>query len=108
MWKACSTCGLVHQEGAPCASSLDPRRLAAATLLGLSLGTAGCPVAVALYGVEVVDLDEDGYFDGEDCDDSDPDIHPGAEETPDDGVDSDCDGEDNPVDDTDPADTDAT
>jgi hypothetical protein len=42
------------------------------------------------------DADDDGYRDvndgGDDCDDSDPDIHPGAEDVPYDGVDSDCDG----------------
>ncbi|MFK7930574.1 MAG: MopE-related protein [Myxococcota bacterium] len=31
-----------------------------------------------------------------DCDDSDPDINPGAIETAGDGVDSDCDGSDDP------------
>ena len=43
------------------------------------------------------DRDEDGFIaqaleDGTDCDDSDPDIHPGAFESCLDGVDSDCDG----------------
>ncbi|MFH1467175.1 MAG: MopE-related protein [Pseudomonadota bacterium] len=37
------------------------------------------------------DADGDGYFLGEDCDDGDPDVHPGAEETCD-GHDEDCDG----------------
>ncbi len=45
-----------------------------------------------------VDEDEDGFVDenegGDDCDDSDPDINPDAEEVPGDGVDSNCDGED--------------
>jgi len=40
----------------------------------------------------VVDLDHDGFPAGEDCDDADPGIRPGAEEICD-GVDTDCDGE---------------
>ena len=42
------------------------------------------------------DGDDDGYhgtaYGGDDCDDSDPDVNPGATETWYDGVDSDCDG----------------
>jgi len=44
------------------------------------------------------DADSDGYIaqtsGGDDCDDSNPDIHPGATEIPSDGVDQDCDGVD--------------
>jgi len=45
----------------------------------------------------VLDLDHDGYarlFGGGDCDDSDPTIHPGVLDFPDDGIDQDCDGKD--------------
>ncbi len=44
------------------------------------------------------DEDGDGYtLEEGDCDDTDADVNPGAVEMPDDGVDSDCDGEENPA-----------
>jgi len=52
----------------------------------------------AAYGVPETDADLDGYndqnFGGDDCDDTNANIHPGAAETPGDGVDSNCDGQD--------------
>jgi len=38
------------------------------------------------------DVDNDGFYDIEDCDDSDPDVHPDADEICDDTIDNDCDG----------------
>ncbi|HXJ21694.1 MAG TPA: sulfatase-like hydrolase/transferase [Polyangia bacterium] len=48
-------------------------------------------------GRALLDFDGDGYaraLGGGDCDDSDPDVHPGAVDLPGDGVDADCDGQD--------------
>lgn len=77
---------------------------AAATLFAASLvSLAGCggrdkygtPMAV-VYGPapDSVDADADGWVGTSDCDDSDPNIHPQARETPRDGIDSNCNGKD--------------
>lgn len=108
---ACPSCGCHFAGEAICPHCetpfLRPTATAAAMLLGLAL--AGCDGGgglfpgdddtVALYGVPDTgaweDADSDGWARAEgDCEDDDPAIHPEAEETPGDGVDSNCDGDD--------------
>jgi hypothetical protein len=51
-------------------------------------------VTVALRAAVGNDNDGDGYVEGRDCDDDDPSVNPGATEVWYDGVDQDCDGND--------------
>ncbi len=61
-----------------------------------ALMSLGCPPPEDTLknetGVDVVDADGDGYNSDQDCDDGDPEVHPGAEEACDE-IDNDCDGE---------------
>jgi hypothetical protein len=99
--RPCATCAnLVLDDALGCPFCRVERPslgvAAVATLLGLSL--SGCFQADAMYGVVITydDEDGDGYTaPNEDCDDSDASINPGAIDTVDDGIDSNCDGDDN-------------
>lgn len=112
----CQACGQhVFQGASSCphcgarfGNAGAPLRLGRTALsLGLVLTASVACFPVAKYGdfdsgiddTSSVDADGDGYFShaavDQDCDDSDAAIHPGAKETPDDTVDSNCDGQDN-------------
>lgn len=104
---SCVACGELTRNGCSCdhcGTTLKTCGTAQSALLAvLGLVLTGCPPAPvqADYGVALTDADNDGYYSEEDdCDDGDASIHPGATETAGDGVDSDCDGEDDPASDT--------
>ena len=107
MLRGCPTCSTPAREGGLCprCGAAVPARAAVVLPMLLGLALAGCDGAKvddstmtmkALYGTTALpDEDEDGYTEtAGDCDDTDAAIHPNAEETAGDGVDSNCDGAD--------------
>ena len=65
----------------------------ASSALGLLAGCFGTEVSdyTGWAGDSYYDADGDGFDEYEDCDDTDPDVNPIAEEDCEDGVDNDCD-----------------
>ena len=98
---ACPHCGVKLRTCS--AASYAASYTKAAALLSLT-AVGGCfKVVQPMYGVvapmdtsadSAIDEDGDGWGFDEDCDDDNPEVFPGAEETPGDGVDSNCDGAD--------------
>ncbi len=75
--------GLIDCEDPDCAGSAD--------CAPADTGDTGPPGDTGPH-----DDDGDGWFGSDDCDDSDPDVNPGASDPTVDGVDQDCDGLDGP------------
>lgn len=97
--RPCAKCGtLVPRATCPtCGTSTKANVSVGWMLLGLTLVGSGCRTSVALYGIVCTDDDNDGFCEFDDCDDTDDTRFPGAQEIAGDGVDSDCDGNDDPV-----------
>jgi hypothetical protein len=74
----------------------SPRKVAFPIRHGALASAPIGPLRVYLGCVGTVDQDGDGYDCQDDCDDLDPDFHPGALDPCADGVDWDCSGEDGP------------
>ena len=108
MLKICGACGRHHKGLCPHCAQPSSVPSSAALLLSLVLSCSedsdsgkdsASTTPVPLYGVSyTVDADGDGFLSedsgGDDCDDTDPDVHPGADDPAGDGVDADCDGAD--------------
>ena len=107
--KICGACGEFHYTTEISCPHCESRQHKSTTTISkaallLGLGLTACdrlgPEPMPLYGAPfdtsdlLIDEDGDGYNVEEDCDDTDSDIYPGAEETPEDGIDSNCNNDD--------------
>lgn len=95
----CPSCGDMSRSSASCdhcgisLRTLRSTGSMAMLTLGLLAGT-GCVIGGKYGGPDLYDGDGDGYPEDVDCDDSDSDVHPDAEEIAGDGIDSNCNDED--------------
>jgi arylsulfatase A-like enzyme len=97
---------LPRARGRVAAAAGGALAVAVVLLLGVSASEAARKAGFARAGLvggvleagrQVLDRDGDGYarlLGGGDCDDGDPEAHPDALDFPNDGIDSDCDGQD--------------
>ena len=94
----CKRHHLIDESCSHCNSNAQGRKRlhgsTIAVLLGLSSLSVGCPPVMSMYGVPEIDNDGDGFFEYEDCDDTNPEINPNAEDQEGDGIDQNCDGVD--------------
>lgn len=96
----CPACSTLSRDHAACPTCRPSRSHAGAiALLGLLVTACGPGESVdsgvtALYGVAIVDDDNDGYPADSDCNDNDDTVHPCAADADGDGDDTNCDGVD--------------
>lgn len=106
----CESCGSYVRLVGRCPSCGGAGGAAPGTvgrLLGLAVMSTGLAACTSMYGIAVTkpvldtadsgdtglrDRDGDGFTDDVDCNDQDPEVFPGAADTPGDGLDTNCDG----------------